>query len=99
QSLFTPALLTAYHRLATATGSYVDAYAVRALVCVELGIQPDVFAVRLKQLIELGQSSELLVYTELPFSSTPPGESYIEIGRSRIGRLKVSTISGGPVCP
>lgn len=92
---FPASLMSAYRRLAGAGVGYVDAYAVRALVCVDLRIQPQVFAVCLRNMIAESASSHLAIYTELPFTSPPPGEDYIEVTRQRIGRLKLSFRNGG----
>ncbi len=88
-SSFVAAFKTAYRRLEKVSGSYVDAYKVRALVCVELGIQQTVFASCLNDLIEAGPKPGLTIYTELPFESPPQGEDYLEIERSRVGLIKL----------
>lgn len=69
---FSASLISAYHRLAGSGKGYVDAYAIRALVCVNLNIQPQVFAACLGSLIAEGASNQLAIYTELPFTP-PPG--------------------------
>jgi hypothetical protein len=86
---FVHAFKAAYRRLAKSPGAYVDAYKIRALVCVELGIQPSVFAYCLNDLIEVGPTADLTIYTELPFESPPQGEDYLEIDRNRIGLIKL----------
>ena len=94
--LFVDALRKAYARAASRPEAYADAYAVRALVCVALQIQPKVFAACLGELIAAGETSGLTIYTELPFDPPPPGEDYVEIGRNRIGLLKLtSSVNGG----
>lgn len=93
---FSDAVRAAYNRAAPRAGAYADAYAIRALVCIKLQIQPKVFALCLGDLIETGPASGLTVYTELPFGPPPPGEDYVEIGRNRIGLLKLtSSVNGG----
>jgi hypothetical protein len=87
---FVQAFKAAYRRLEKSLGAYIDAYKVRALVCVELGIQPSVFASCLNDLIEAGPTSDLTIYTELPFESPPHGEDYLEIDRNRIGLIKLT---------
>lgn len=89
RSTFVQAFKAAYRRLEKSQGAYVDAYKVRALVCVELGIQPSVFASCLNDLIEAGPTPDLTIYTELPFESPPQGEDYLEIDRNRIGLIKL----------
>ncbi|WP_164002145.1 hypothetical protein [Pyxidicoccus caerfyrddinensis] len=93
--LFKEALRAAHQRLADSQGAYVDAYALRALVCVQLGIQPIVFAHCLDEIIRAGQSSGMVIFTELPFAPPPPGESYVEIGNRRIGLIKVVVAANG----
>jgi hypothetical protein len=92
---FANAVRKAYGRAAPGPNAYANAYAVRALVCTELQIQPKVFALCLDELIEIGPPSGLTIYTELPFDPPPPGEDYIEVGRSRIGLLKLTASSNG----
>ena len=93
---FSDVIRAAYNRAAPRAGAYADAYAVRALVCIKLQIQPKVFALCLGDLIETGPASGLTVYTELPSAPPPPGEEYVEIGRNRIGLLKLtSSVNGG----
>ncbi|MBI3800245.1 MAG: hypothetical protein HY268_25130 [Deltaproteobacteria bacterium] len=89
--LFVAALRSAYSRVAKPVGSYADAYAVRAIVCIDLQIQPRVFAACLGDLMSTDPTPELTIYTELPFDSPPPGEDYIEIDRNRIGLLKLAS--------
>lgn len=88
---FVAALKAAYDQVAKPTGAYANAYAIRALVCIELRIQPKVFAACLADLIAAGPTSELTIYTELPFDPPPQGEKYIEIDRNRIGLLKLTS--------
>ena len=92
---FTTSLAEAYRRLAGSSAGYVDAYKLRALVCVDLQIQPQVFAACLKELIHIGSSSEMTIYTELPFDPPPQGEEYLQIGQNRIGLLKLTFQRGG----
>ncbi len=88
---FVEALKAAYARAPKAAGAYADSYAVRTLVCIDLQIQPRVFAACLRDLIVAGPTPELTIYTELPFDPPPPGEEYLEIDRDRIGLLKLTT--------
>lgn len=92
---FKEVLRTAHQQLAGSQGGYVDSYAMRALVCVQMTIQPLVFAHCLDEIIRAGQASGMVVYTELPFSPPPPGEVYVEIGNRRIGLIKVVAVDGG----
>src|SRR5690606_5739945 len=75
---FADALTAAYSRIAGTSGSYADAYALRAIVCVELRVQPPVFAACLKEIIAAGDTADPVVYTELPFTPPPQGEAYVE---------------------
>jgi hypothetical protein len=93
--LFAKAVCEAYDRAAPQPGGYADAYAVRALVCTEIQVQPKVFALCLGELIEAGPASGLTIYTELPFDPPPPGEDYVEVGRNRIGLLKLTMSNNG----
>lgn len=95
QGQFIAGIVSAYRRLAGSSSDYVDIYPLRALVCVNLRIQPQVFAICFEQLIETGSASGLKVYTELPFAPPPRGESYVEVRKHRIGLLKVLTDNGG----
>jgi hypothetical protein len=88
---FIDTLKASYNRLVKSPGSYADAYAVRALVCIDLQIQPKVFAACLRDIIAIGPSPDLTIYTELPFDPPPQGEEYLEIDRNRIGLLKLTT--------
>jgi hypothetical protein len=91
---FADALTAAYSRIAGTSGGYADAYALRSVVCVELRIQPPVFATCLKEIISAGKAADPVVYTELPFTPPPQGEAYVEVGGRRIGRLKVQSNRG-----
>lgn len=91
---FADALTAAYSRIAGTSGSYADAYALRAIVCVELRVQPPVFAACLKEIIAAGDTADPVVYTELPFTPPPQGEAYVEVGGRRIGRLKLKSNRG-----
>ena len=95
ESLFAKVVQEAYDCAAPQPGAYADAYAVRALVCTEIRVQPKVFARCLSELIEAGPASGLAIYTELPFAPPPPGEDYIEVGRNRIGLLKLTKLVNG----
>lgn len=92
---FAASLAAACNRVVGTSGGYGDAYVLRAIVCVDLRVQPPVFASCLKDLIAAGESAEQIVYTELPFAPPPPGESYVEVGGRRIGRLKLALNRGG----
>jgi hypothetical protein len=92
---FIEALWSAYSRIANPTGSYADAYAVRALVCFDLHIQQRVFAACLSDVMAAGPKPELTIYTELPFDPPPAGEDYLEIDNNRIGLLKLTSSKGG----
>jgi hypothetical protein len=92
---FADALIKAYARIAGATGGYADAYALRAIVCMELHVQPPVFATCLKELIAAGSAADPVVYTELPFTPPPQGETYVEVAKRRIGKLKIKSNRGG----
>lgn len=85
-----PSLIDAYKRVAVSTWTYVDIYPVRAIVCVNLRIQPLVFALCLQQLIEEGSKSGVTIYTELPFNRPPQGEDYVEVRNHRLGLIKLS---------
>jgi CII-binding regulator of phage lambda lysogenization HflD len=92
-ALFESALTAAYERLARSSSAYVSAYALRALVCVELRIQPLVFSACLEHLMrDHPEASGLAIYTEIPFEPPPKSEPYVEVGKShsRVGRLKIS---------
>lgn len=92
---FLPSLISAYKQVAGPSQTYVNIYALRAIVCVNLRIQPLVFALCLQQLIEEGPKSGVAIYTELPFNPPPQGESYVEVRNHRIGLLKLSFQNGG----
>jgi hypothetical protein len=94
EPLFAKAIREAYIGAAGATSAYVSAYTVRSSVCVDLRIPLAVFARSLESLISADQA-EITVYTELPFEPPPPGENYVEVGRRRIGRLKLIFKNGG----
>jgi hypothetical protein len=94
QPRFAEVLASAYRRITGTSGAYTDAYGVRALVCLELRIQPPVFAACLESMVAAGSSGNPVVYTELPFAPPPPGEGYVEVGQRRVGRLKLSFRNG-----
>ncbi|MBM4031543.1 MAG: hypothetical protein FJ291_07115 [Planctomycetes bacterium] len=91
---FADALVKAYSRTAGVSAGYADAYALRAIVCVGIRIQPLVFGACLRDLIAAGEVADPMVYTELPFTPPPPGESYVESGTRRIGRIKLKSNQG-----
>jgi hypothetical protein len=76
------------------TAPYVDAYALRAFVCVELGIQPKVFELCFQDFARPGHSSGVIVYTELPMRPPPQGELYVELAGQRIGLIKLIVQNG-----
>jgi hypothetical protein len=92
---FATALAAAYAQVTGASGGYADAYVLRAIVCVDLRVQPPVFASCLKDIISAGNAADPIIYTELPFTPPPQGEAYVEVGGRRIGRLKVKSNHGG----
>jgi hypothetical protein len=87
---FVTALKTAYDQVAK-RNAYADAYAVRALVCIDLKIQPMVFDACLGELLARGPTSELTIYTEVPFGPPPQGEDYVGTDPNRISLLKVAS--------
>lgn len=89
EPLFVEAIRNAYIAAAGGSSGYVSAYAVRAMVCIDLRVPLAVFARCLESLISAGPQADLSVYTELPFESPPQGENYVEVNRRRIGRLKL----------
>ena len=91
---FSRALVDAYGRVAGTSGGYADIYRVRAIVCVELKVQPPVFAGCLTELINAGESADPAVYTELPFTPPPQGETYVVVRGRRIGRIKLRANHG-----
>jgi hypothetical protein len=87
---FERVLLRAYASLSAGRPSpYVDAYTLRALVCVDLGIQPKVFEASLQSLARAQPPSSTLVYTELPERPPPHGEPYVELAKQRVGLIKL----------
>jgi hypothetical protein len=91
---FAAALAASYAQVAGASGGYADAYVLRAIVCVDLRVQPPVFASCLKDLMSAGDAANPIVYTELPFTPPPQGEAYVVVGGRRIGRLKIKSNNG-----
>jgi hypothetical protein len=92
--LFRPAFSEAYRQLAEGQSGYVDAYVLRALVCVGIRIQPSVFARSLEEVVRTGRDAGMTIFTELPFTPPPIGEQYVEMGSARIGLIKVVLSSG-----
>lgn len=86
---FEEALRRAYSQTVGSNASYASAYAMRAVVCVELRMPLAVFSRCLEALIGAGTNSGMTVYTELPFEPPPQGEGYIEVSKRRVGRLKI----------
>ena len=89
EPLFNEAIRKAYIATAGGSSGYVSAYAVRAIVCIDLRAPLAVFARCLESLISAGPHAGLSVYTELPFKPPPQGENYVEVNRRRIGQLKL----------
>jgi hypothetical protein len=87
---FPEALIAAYRKLVGTSSAYVDAYALRAVVCVNLGIQPQVFERCLTSCIASRGVGGLKIFTELPFSPPPAGEDYVKAASDRIGLIKLS---------
>lgn len=87
---FAPALIAAYHDLVAGNPTYVDAYALRAIVCTNLKIQPIVFERCLASCIGNRDVGGMKIFTELPFTPPPTGEDYIKVGSDRIGLIKLS---------
>jgi len=87
---FTDAIRSAYIAVAGPASGYVSAYAVRAMVCIDLRVPLIVFARCFESLIAAGPRAGMSVYTELPFEPPPQGETYVEVNRSRIGGLKLT---------
>ena len=92
---FAEALTAAYTQVAASSGGYADAYKVRAIVCVELRIQPPVFASCLKEVMSAGEPAGPIIYTELPFAPPPQGEDYVEVSQRRIGKLMIKASPNG----
>lgn len=92
---FMASLVSAYKQLTATSSDYTDIYSLRALVCVNLRIQPSVFGICLEQMMDGGGKAGVSIYTELPFTPPPQGESYVEIRKRRIGLLKLSFTDGG----
>jgi hypothetical protein len=88
---FSDALIAAYVDLAKGTSSYVNAYALRAVVCLNLQIQPQVFERCLASRIAAKDVAGMKIFTELPFSPPPAGEDYVKAGFDRIGLIKLSS--------
>lgn len=92
---FPSVLLANYQKFAGPQAGYVNSYALRALVCCEMSIQPVVFARCIEDLIRTGVASGMTIYTELPFTPPPPGEGYVEINSRRVGLIKIVGVNGG----
>jgi hypothetical protein len=90
EAQFTDAIRRAYIAVAGPSSGYVSAYAIRAMVCIDLRVPLVVFARCFEALIAAGPRDGLSVYTELPFEPPPQGENYVEVNRSRIGGLKLT---------
>ena len=95
EPLFAKVVQEAYDYVAPQPGAYADAYAVRAVVCNEIRVQPKVFARCLSELIEAGPASRLGHLYRTPVRSTSSREDYIEVGRNRIGLLKLTKLVNG----
>ncbi len=92
---FSTALQTNYQKIGGPQPGYVSAYALRALVCCEMAIQPVVFARCLEDLIRAGATAGMTIYTELPFTPPPAGEGYVEVNKRRVGLIKLVGANGG----
>lgn len=92
---FVASLASAYRQLKGSSSTYVDVYPLRALVSVNLRIQPSIFAMCLERVIDGSMRADFSVYTELPFTPPPQGESYLEVKGRRIGLLRLSFAEGG----
>lgn len=92
---FAESLISSYRTLSGSSQAYVDVYPLRALVCRDLRIQPLIFSLCLESIIERGKESGIIIYTELPFSPPPQGESYVLINGHRVGLVKLSISNGG----
>jgi hypothetical protein len=88
---FSHALIEAYNALVKGTSTYVNAYALRAVVCLRQQIQPQVFERCLAVRIAAKDVAGLKIFTELPFSPPPAGEEYVKAGFDRIGLVKLSS--------
>ena len=88
---FSQALIAAYGRLVGENASYVNAYALRAMVCLNVRIQPVVFERCLAARIAAKDVDGMKIFTELPFSPPPAGEDYVKAGFDRIGLVKLSS--------
>jgi len=91
ESRFSEALIAAYGKLAKQTSTYVSAYALRAIVCFDLRIPPQVFERCLAARIATKDVAGMKIFTELPFSPPPAGEGYVKAGFDRIGLIKLSS--------
>jgi hypothetical protein len=88
---FSEALIAAYSKLVRENSTYVDAYALRAVVCLNQRIQPQVFERCLATRIAAKDVAGRKIFTELPFSPPPAGEDYVKAGFDRIGLIKLSS--------
>jgi hypothetical protein len=86
---FPHVLKTKYLQIGGSTLGYISAYALRALSCMELSIQPIIFERCLEDIIRSGSITGLAVYTELPFTPPPSGEDYVVINNQRVGLIKI----------
>jgi hypothetical protein len=92
---FSSVLQANYQKICGPQPGYINAYALRALVCCELSIQPVVFARCLEDVIRAGAPAGMTIYTELPFTPPPAGEGYVEINNRRVGLIKIVGANGG----
>jgi hypothetical protein len=86
---FSHVLKTKYLQIGGANPGYISAYTLRAVVCMDLSIQPIIFARCLEDIVRLGSVAGLAVYTELPFTPPPYGEDYVLINNQRVGLIKI----------
>ena len=91
EKTFSQALIEAYSKLVRENSSYVNAYALRAVVCLTQQIQPQVFERCLAARIAAKDVAGMKIFTELPFSPPPAGEDYVKSGLDRIGLVKLSS--------
>jgi hypothetical protein len=80
----------AYRSVAGQSRAFIDIYALRAIVCLSLKIQPKVFNKCLESLANDSARSHQTIFFELPFKPPPKGELYVQVGNQRIGQVNIS---------
>lgn len=85
---FESSMKRCYRLLRRDTGPWVNAYMLRAHVCVEIGIQQEVFNRCFKAYVEQHARS---VATELSFKNTHFGESAIDVKGKEIGLIQLNS--------